>query len=219
MSKQLETIGALDCSTTGTDYLVFLVGAVFADHVEIVAMYRRQKPQLESTLTTVAAMAKEYEIDRIVVETTGGVGELYREEIERRDDIEAVAIGFNTTATSKPLAIERLQLFLERGWVVIPPAAKIIADELAAFQREGRKLEASKGNNDDTVMALAFLVSLVEIDALEDSSDTTNLASFAPPSGMASQTKSETRGMFSGGNRGGRMGDRGNRGSTRWRNR
>lgn len=216
MSKQLETIGALDCSTTGTDYLVFLVGAVFADHVEIVAMYRRQKPQLASTLTTIAAMAKEYGIDRIVVETTGGVGELYREEIERRDDIESVAIGFNTTATSKPLAIERLQLFLERGWVVIPPAAKIIADELEAFQREGRKMEASKGNNDDTVMALAFLVSLVEIDALEDSA-TTSLASSAPPSG-ATQTQSETQRQFFS-SQTGRMRDRGNRESTRWRNR
>lgn len=160
-----ETIASLDCATSGADYLVFLVGRVTSEGVQIVAKYRRQKVTMTSALQTISEMCQRFGVSRIVVETTGGVGELYRQQLIERSDVMAGVIGFNTTAQSKPIAIERLALFLERGWLKTPDPQ--IADELKAFQRNGRKLEAASGKHDDTVMALAFLVSIVEIDRLQ----------------------------------------------------
>jgi hypothetical protein len=195
-----ETIASLDCATSGADYLVFLVGRVTSEGVKVIAKFRRQKVTMTEAIATIAAMTARYEISRIVVETTGGVGELYRQQLIERSDIRAGIIGFNTTAQSKPIAIERLALFLERGWLQISDPQ--IADELKAFQRNGRKLEAASGKHDDTVMALAFLVSIVEIDRLQyGDRDPTSLRFFATePKRYESvpEARNEFRSMFGG---------------------
>lgn len=161
----VEVIAALDCATTGTDYLVFVVARVTTNGVKVIAKFRRQRVTMTKALDTIAEMCQRYSISRIIVETTGGTGEIYRQQMIERSAIGAEVVGFNTTAQSKPIAIERLVLFLERGWLQIPDPQ--IADELKAFQRNGRKLEAASGKHDDTVMALAFLTALVDIDMLE----------------------------------------------------
>jgi len=210
-TEPLEVVAGLDCAAAGDDYLVFMVGAVYADRVRIAAQYRRQKVTMAVALDTIAAMVRKYRIDRIVVETTGGVGELYREEIERRPVIEAVAIGVSTTATSKPLAIERLTLFLERQLIDVPPQNTIVAEELHEFQRNGKKLEAAKGSHDDTVMALAFLISVVDLEPLEQLDREPRAATATPPPRQFA-TRPSTVGRRTGSPRlsGGR---------TRWRNR
>jgi hypothetical protein len=54
--------------------------------------------------------------------------------------------------------IERLALALEKQVLTIPKTSPIVS-ELLSFRRVGKKLEASPGNHDDTVMALAICLS------------------------------------------------------------
>jgi hypothetical protein len=67
---------------------------------------------------------------------------------------------FNTSRPSKTVATDRVLYLLERDELIFPEG--VIGEELRAFQqKESGAREAASGAHDDTVMALAFAVSLI----------------------------------------------------------
>jgi hypothetical protein len=66
-----------------------------------------------------------------------------------------------TTRESKAEMITRLLWALEEGLVEYPLSP--IVDELLVYARDGQKYGAPSGYHDDTVMALAFLVSVTPL--------------------------------------------------------
>jgi Terminase RNaseH-like domain len=85
---------------------------------------------------------------------SNGVGQIFVEQLAANHP-SVNTIGFHTSQDSKAAMIERLSLALEKGAVRLPKSSPIVS-ELLSFRRVGKKLEASPGNHDDTVMALAI---------------------------------------------------------------
>ena len=70
-------------------------------------------------------------------------------------------MGVHTSQDSKSAMIERLSLALEKQILNIPKTSPIV-NELLSFRRVNKRLEASPGAHDDTVMALAVALSQTE---------------------------------------------------------
>jgi hypothetical protein len=144
----------IDTSTIGLDYCVAIVLKRSGRQLSVVAMYRKRQQTSDYHLYQIGELIERYKPAVIGIETTGGVGQLYLEQIAKQyPGIEIV--GIRTGGDTKPVLISGLQLKLDKNDLDIP-SESIISSELLNFRRQGRKLEASNGHNDDTVMALAF---------------------------------------------------------------
>lgn len=143
----------LDTSTVGNDYTVLTVGKWEAGVLSIVGLYRNRKSSMDTHLAKIGGFLTKYKPKGIGIEITGGTGQIYLEQLSKAfPAFKFQAI--RTTGDSKPAMIDRLNLALESNALIFPPSA--IFEELAAFRRSGKKLEASNGNHDDCVMSLAF---------------------------------------------------------------
>ena len=147
----------IDVSTIGDD---FTSAIVLSDHkgvYNVANMYRQRKSSMERNLDGIGQLIKQYQPMRVGIEVTGGVGQLYLEKLcDRFPGVGFIAI--KTTGDSKPIMIERSIHAHERRIVTYP--AGVISDEHKAFVRNDKRLEASSGNHDDTVMSLAFALAV-----------------------------------------------------------
>lgn len=153
--KELFYYIGIDTSTIGKDYTVAIVIGWDGQSYSVAGMYRKQKASKKSNIKAIGELIEQYKPLRVGIEVTGGVGQIYLEELT--EDFPSIRIeGIKTTGDSKPLMV---------GWSVMAHEDRIItypigpiSDEHKSFIRdaETNKLEASPGAHDDTVMALAF---------------------------------------------------------------
>lgn len=159
----------IDTSTTGDDYTVAVVLECSRQSANLVALYRERKHSLDYNLTHIKNLIADYRPYKIGIEVTGGVGQVYLEELAKFDSSrEFVAI--RTTKDSKVSMVDRLLLALEQKYLLFPPEA-IIQEEFFSFQRSEKGLGAPSGKHDDVVMSLAFALSVTPFMERSSSAD------------------------------------------------
>lgn len=157
-NPKLKYYAGLDTSTVGNDYCVFSVFKWENEQLSLVFIYRKRKETSDYHLYQIGEIIQRYQIDKVGVETTGGVGQLYLEQLSKqhkRTKFEAI----RTTGDSKPIMIANLQLALEKQQLIFPQNCPLV-DELLSFRRSGKRLEAVAGKHDDCVMSTAFGVTV-----------------------------------------------------------
>lgn len=146
--------GGLDTSTTGNDYTCFTLLKYKDRKFSKVHLYRKKQQTSQYHIYQISEILSKYRPYAVGIEVTGGVGQLYLEQLSKQfKDIKFEAI--RTTGDSKPVMISSLQLALEKCELQYPSNSPLV-EELLSFRREGNKLEASRGKHDDTVMSTAF---------------------------------------------------------------
>jgi hypothetical protein len=148
----------LDTSTTGNDYTTFFVLKHKNGKYSNVCTYRKRQQTSDYHIYQISELIKIYCPEKVGIEITGGVGQIYLEQLTRmHHDIDFEAI--RTTGDSKPAMISSLVLTLEKD-VLEYPANSPIIDEMLSFRRQGNKLEAAPGKHDDVIMSAAFAVTV-----------------------------------------------------------
>jgi len=148
----------IDTSTVGNDYTVAVVLKEKYKKYSVVDLYRKRHQTTDYHLYKIGDLIKHYKPKVIGVEVTGGVGQIYIEQLNKQFK-NHVFESVHTTSNSKPVLISNLQLALEKQELTFP-ADSPITEELLTFIRKGKKLEAAAGKHDDTVLALSFALSV-----------------------------------------------------------
>lgn len=148
----------LDSSSSGDDYLVFIVAGWINGVLSVVAMHRDRKRNMERHISRIGALIERYQPIVGCIETNG-IGALYNERLQQ-DFPDVNWEAKHTSKDSKLRMLERLHTYMENGQISYP--AGIVAEELEALQIDGEKIQAAKGHHDDTVIALALAVEAYE---------------------------------------------------------
>jgi hypothetical protein len=155
---EADYYAGLDTSTVGNDYTVFVILKHKKGIYSIVHIYRKRQQTSDYHIYQISELIKFYKPEKIGVETTGGVGQIYLEQLSRQHyGIKFEAI--KTTQDSKAAMITSLVLALEKEILIYPSNCQIIP-EMLSFRRDGRKLEASSGHHDDIIMGAVFAVAI-----------------------------------------------------------
>jgi len=149
----------VDTSTVGGDYTVALVGRYEKGRMHIVEMYRKRKMTLDYHLLKLGELIRSYKPMMVGIERNG-VGQVFVEQLSKKNPGTRIE-GLVTSRESKSEMVTRILYALEQEAVNYPPS--VLVDELMAFRRDGMKLEAPPGMHDDTVMSLAFLLTVSPI--------------------------------------------------------
>ncbi|NEQ78222.1 MAG: Terminase-like family protein [Okeania sp. SIO2C9] len=156
-----EYYAGLDTSTIGQDYCVFVVWKYSKNRLFLVDMYRKRHETSDYNLYQISKMIEKYKPKGIGIEITGGVGQVYLENLTKQ--FKGINIqSIRTTGDTKPTMISDMVLALERGQLGYSPQSPLIG-EMLSFRRQGKKLEAAPGKHDDVVMATAFAISVSPI--------------------------------------------------------
>ena len=156
--EDADYYAGLDTATTGNDYCTLPILKYKNECYTLVHLYRKRHQTSEYHLYQISEILKRYRPKRIGIETTGGVGAVYLEQLFK--ELPNLNFeGVRTTGDSKPVMISSLQLALERKILNYPPNCPII-DEMLSFRKDGRKLEAAPGKHDDTIMGIAFALAV-----------------------------------------------------------
>jgi phage terminase large subunit-like protein len=144
----------LDTATTGNDYCTMPILKHKNGKFSLVHLYRKRQQTSEYHLYQIGEILKNFKPRVTGIETTGGVGQVYLEQLVKQfPDLNFQ--GIHTTGDSKPVMISTLVLALEKQALNYPTNCPLI-DEMLSFRRDGKKLEAAPGKHDDTVMGTAF---------------------------------------------------------------
>jgi Terminase RNaseH-like domain len=151
----------VDGATVGNDYTVAIVLEydLALDWYSVIDIYRKRKTSIEGDIYQIGELIDKYSPDVVAVESNG-VGAIFLEQLAANHR-SVKTIGVHTSQDSKLAMIERLSLALEKGVLILPKTSPIV-NEMLSFRRVGKKLEASPGNHDDTVMALAVCLSATD---------------------------------------------------------
>ena len=161
IDKEAQYYLGLDTSTVGEDYCCAVILKLKKDKYSIVNIYRKRQQTSEYHLFQVGTLISKYQPRAVAVEVTGGVGQIYVENLSKQfKNIKVEAI--RTTGDSKPGMIATVQLALESAKLEFPQNSPL-TEELLNFRRNGKKLEAANSKHDDAVMALAFALSVTPI--------------------------------------------------------
>ena len=145
----------LDTATTGSDYLVALVGRWDGRKMQIVAMYRSRRKGTDTHLAAISELISHYRIYKIGIEKNGP-GTIYAEQLSKKHKNTSID-EISTTSQSKPGLINRVVLGLEREQIQFPDC--VIGEELLSYrQYDDGSMGATSGSHDDTTMSLAMLV-------------------------------------------------------------
>lgn len=161
IDKDAEYYCGLDTATTGNDFCTFPVLKYKNNRLSLVHLYRKRQQTSEYHLYQIGELIRRFKPKKVGVEVTGGVGQVYLENLIREFkniDIEAI----RTTGDSKPVMISNMVLALEKEQLIYPANSPLV-DEMLSFRREGKKLEAAPGKHDDVVMGCAFAVTISPI--------------------------------------------------------
>ncbi|WP_414589223.1 terminase large subunit domain-containing protein [Scytonema sp. PCC 10023] len=147
----------IDTATTGNDFLCVPVLKFKAGKYSLVFLYRKNHETNQVHLYKIGELIRRYRPKSIGIEVNGA-GQVYFEQLVEEFpayNIEAI----RTTGDSKPVLIYQLVLALEKE-ILDYPAKSPVVNELLSFRRDGHKLQAAEGKNDDTVMGLAFALNV-----------------------------------------------------------
>jgi hypothetical protein len=148
----------LDTSTIGNDYTVFYILKFKNGKYSTVYIYRKRQQTSDYHIYQISGLINTYKPEKVGVEITGGVGQIYLEQLTRiHKDIDFEAI--RTTGDSKPAMITNLVLALEKEVLEYPANCPII-EEMLSFRREGNKLQAAPSKHDDVIMSCAFAIAV-----------------------------------------------------------
>ena len=150
----------LDTSTSGSDYTVFSVIKYdrLNDVYSLVYLYRRRQETSASHIYQITQLIKLYKPISVGIETTGGVGNIYLEELSKINyDTEFENI--KTTRDTKTTMIGTLILSLEKR-ILNYPSDSILIEEMLSYRRIGAKFEAASGKHDDTIMSVSFALTV-----------------------------------------------------------
>lgn len=148
----------LDTSTVGADYTTFPILKYKDGKLSLVHLYRQRQQTSDYHIYQITELIERFKPKAIGVEITGGVGQLYFDQLTRQFpglNIQSI----RTTGDSKPSMISGLVLALEREQLIYPDNSSLIS-EMLSFRRVGKKLEAAPGKHDDVVMGVAFAVNV-----------------------------------------------------------
>jgi hypothetical protein len=150
----------LDTSTMGSDYTVFSVIKHDRknDVYSLVHLYRRRQQTSASHIYQISKLIELYDPVCIGIETTGGVGRIYLEELTKAHygtEIREI----KTTRDSKISMISSLILGLEKRQFIYPENSVLI-EEMLSYRRIGAKMEAAAGKHDDTIMSVSFALTV-----------------------------------------------------------
>lgn len=144
----------LDTATTGNDYCTLPILKEKDGKYSLAYLYRKRHETSEYHLYQIARLLKLFKPRITGIEITGGVGQVYLEQLTKQlPDLKLQAV--RTTGDSKPVMISTMVLALEREMLSYPSNSPIV-QEMLSFRRQGNKLEASAGKHDDTIMGTAF---------------------------------------------------------------
>ena len=167
----------VDGSTVGDDYTVAMVIEydLTSNFYSVVDMYRKRKGSIEADVYQISALVDKYQ-PRVLAIESNGVGQIFVEQLAATHPI-VKTTGVHTSQDSKASMIERLSLALERQVLSIPKTSPIV-NELLSFRRVGKRLEASPGSHDDTVMAIAVALSQTEFRIHKPTLNIGNISTF-----------------------------------------
>ena len=150
----------LDTSTMGSDYTVFSVIKHDRknDVYSLVHLYRRRQETSASHIYQISKLIELYDPVCIGIETTGGVGRIYLEELTKAHYGTEI-IEIKTTRDSKISMISSLILGLEKRQFIYPENSVLI-EEMLSYRRIGAKMEAAAGKHDDTIMSVSFALTV-----------------------------------------------------------
>ena len=148
----------VDPNAGGNDYFTAMVLDITETPYEVVGMYRENGKSTDYSLRHVKNLIEDYLPERVIVEKQA-MGAVIAEALQHVLPAYAIET-FNTSRPSKTVATDRVLYLLERDELIFPEG--VIGEELRAFQqKESGAREAASGAHDDTVMSLAFAVSLI----------------------------------------------------------
>ncbi len=154
----------LDTATTGNDYCTMPILKEKNGKYSLVHLYRKKQQSSEYHLYQISEILEIYQPRKIGVEITGGVGQVYLEQLSRQFpelDFESI----RTTGDSKPVMISTMKLALEKEVLNYPLNCPII-DEMLSFRKNGKKLEAAPGKHDDIIMGTVFALTVSSFNPL-----------------------------------------------------
>lgn len=144
----------LDTSTTGNDYTSLTIIKHKNGKYSKVFSYRKRQQTSDYHIYQIIEILKIFKPEKTGIEITGGVGQVYLEQLQRQLK-ELIFEAVRTTGDSKPAMISNLVLAMEKSVLEYPENDNLI-NEMLSFRREGNKLQASPGKHDDDIMSLAF---------------------------------------------------------------
>jgi hypothetical protein len=160
MDDKCEYYCGLDTSTMGSDYTVFSVIKYHpkVDTYSLVHMYRKRQETSASHIYQISKLIKLYKPECVGIETTGGVGQIYLEELSKMN------YGTNfqnirTTKDTKTTMVSALILGLEKRKFIYPENSMLV-DEMLSYRRIGTKFEAASGKHDDAIMSVSFALTV-----------------------------------------------------------
>jgi phage terminase large subunit-like protein len=147
----------IDSATTGKDYAVCVVLKRDKNTYSLVHLYRKSQNSTEYHLFNINNLIVEYKPKIVAIEVTGGVGQIWYEELLKVNKYTTFE-RIKTTGDSKPMMLDRLKMLIENGKFVYPANSPII-DELLNFKKNKNKLEAATNKHDDIIMSVSFALS------------------------------------------------------------
>jgi hypothetical protein len=150
----------LDTSTMGSDYTVFSVVKhnIKADNYSLVHLYRKRQETSASHIYQITKLIELYKPVSVGIETTGGVGNIYLEELSK-NNYSTKFENIKTTRDTKTTMISTLILGLEKRRFNYPENS-ILIEEMLSYRRIGAKMEAATGKHDDTIMSVCFALTV-----------------------------------------------------------
>ena len=150
----------LDTSTMGSDYTVFSVikHDLKTDKYLLVHLYRKRQETSASHIYQISKLIELYKPISVGIETTGGVGNIYLEELSKNN----YTIKFEnikTTRDTKTTMVGALILSLEKKKFNYPDNS-VLVEEMLSYRRIGAKFEAASGKHDDAIMSVSFALTV-----------------------------------------------------------
>jgi hypothetical protein len=144
------------------EYFVAMIFESKNNHYYQTEMYRERKNDSIIHEHKISELIKKYNPVKVGVETTGIIGKLSFERLQKKNpDINFVKI--RITSESKSMMIEKLNVLLVQHKLSLADAP-IIQNEFLSFEKKENGLMGTVGDNsDDIVMATAFLTELIDV--------------------------------------------------------
>ena len=150
----------LDTSTMGSDYTVFSVikHNLNDDIYSLVHLYRKRQETSASHIYQISKLIEIYRPECVGIETTGGVGNIYLEELSK-NNYGTKFVNIKTTRDTKTSMVGALILSLEKGKFTYPDNS-VLVDEMLSYRRIGAKFESASGKHDDAIMSVSFALTV-----------------------------------------------------------
>jgi|SRR6476469_673608 len=157
---KVEYYCGLDTSTMGSDYTVFSVVKhdLKADTYSLVHLYRKRQETSASHIYQISKLIELYKPECVGIETTGGVGHIYLEELSKMN-YGTEFQNIKTTKDTKTTMVSALILGLEKRKFTYPENS-VLVDEMLSYRRIGAKFEAASGKHDDVIMSVSFALTV-----------------------------------------------------------